>query len=263
MLEEFIYFVIVGFAAQMVDGALGMAYGVISTSVLVSLGISPMVASASVHTSEIVTTGISGISHAMFKNIDWLLFRRLVLPGILGSVVGAYTLTKIPENVSRPFIAIYFVIMGCVILYRILQDGKFIQSIKKFMVTRLQKRLPSKHARGLVPLGLAGGFLDATGGGGWGPIVSSSLLAQGATPHYTIGSVNATEFLIAISSSFTFFLTIGVVHWPIILGLIVGGALAAPLAAYFVRNIQPRIIMLIAGLVVILLGLYTIGRVFF
>jgi uncharacterized membrane protein YfcA len=260
MLEQFLFFVIVGFAAQMVDGAIGMAYGIISTSVLVSYGISPVVASASVHTSEIVTTAVSGISHAMFKNIDWLLFRRLVLPGILGSVLGAYVLTKIPESFSRPFIAVYFIVMGVIILYRVINDGKIKQILQKFVVTKIQKRLPSKHARGLTPLGLLGGFFDATGGGGWGSIVSSTLLAQGTTAHYTIGSVNATEFLIALTSSFTFFLTIGIVHWPIILGLIVGGTLAAPLAAYLVRSIQPQIIMLAASIVVILLGLYTLIR---
>ncbi len=260
MLEQFLFFVVVGFSAQLVDGAIGMAYGVISSSVLVGFGISPAVASASVHTSEIVTTAVSGISHAMFKNIDWELFRRLVLPGILGSVLGAYILTEIPERWSRPIIAIYFVVMGFIILYRIINDGRLMQLLQKIMVKKVHDRLPSMHARGLTPLGFAGGFLDATGGGGWGPLVSSTLLAQGATPHYTIGSVNATEFLITLSSSLTFFLTIGIVHWPIILGLIVGGTLAAPFAAYLVRSIQPRIIMLLAGLIVMLLGFYTLIR---
>jgi uncharacterized membrane protein YfcA len=262
MLEQFLLFVVVGFAAQMVDGAIGMAYGVISTSVLVSFGITPVVASASVHTAEIVTTAISGISHAMFKNVDWELFRRLVLPGILGSIIGAYVLTQIPESFSKPLVAVYFIVIGGVILYRVLKDGKLMQILQKFIVEKVQKRLPSKHARGLVPLGLVGGFLDASGGGGWGPIVTSTLMAQGTTPHYTIGSVNATEFLIALSSSFTFFLTIGIVHWTIILGLLVGGAMAAPLAAFLVRSIQPKIIMLFAGFVVFILGLYTLLRLF-
>ncbi|KTC65536.1 Sulfite exporter TauE/SafE (plasmid) [Legionella adelaidensis] len=264
MFELFIFYVFVGFAAQIVDGALGMAYGVISTTVLVSFGIPPAVASASVHTAEIVTTGISGISHAMFKNVDYVLFRRLVIPGIIGAVLGAYVLTIIPVNIARPLIAIYFIIMGVIILSRAFQGGKIMQSIKNFFSHRItRQKLPSKEAKGLIPLGLAGGFFDATGGGGWGSMVTSSLLAQGTTPHYTIGSVNFTEFLITISSSMTFFFTIGISHWLIILGLIVGGGIAAPLSAYIVRRIQPRIIMLVAGFVIIGLSIRTIIKLFF
>ncbi len=260
---QFLLFALVGFIAQIVDGALGMAYGVVGTGVLVSLGIPPAVASAAVHTSEIVTTGISGLSHAMFKNIDYVLFRRLVIPGIIGSIIGAYLLTKTSEQLARPFIAIYLVIMGGFILYRAFQGGKIIKLIKNFIVKRVSRRaLPSNHARGLIPLGLAGGFFDATGGGGWGSIVNSTLLVQGTTPHYTIGSVNLAEFLITISVSMTFFFTIGITHWPIIIGLIAGGAIASPFAAYLVRHIQPRIIMLMAGIVVMLLGIHSSVKLF-
>ncbi|QMT61471.1 sulfite exporter TauE/SafE family protein [Legionella sp. PC997] len=262
-MEQFFIFVLVGVIAQIVDGAMGMAYGVIITGVLVTYGISPAVASATVHTSEIVTTGISGFSHAMFKNIDYALFRRLAIPGVLGSILGAYVLTKVSEKVTRPFIAVYLVIMGVFILYRACQGGKIIKLIKNFMVKRVTRRaLPSNHARGLIPLGFFGGFFDATGGGGWGSIVNSTLLVQGTTPHYTIGSVNLTEFLITLTTSATFFFTIGISHWLIIMGLIVGGAIASPFAAYLVRYIHPRIIMLLAGVVVIILGFHTIFRVF-
>ncbi|WP_454784480.1 sulfite exporter TauE/SafE family protein [Legionella sp. WA2024007413] len=262
-MEQFFIFVLVGVIAQIVDGAMGMAYGVIITGVLVTYGISPAVASATVHTSEIVTTGISGFSHAMFKNIDYALFRRLAIPGVLGSILGAYVLTKVSEKVTRPFIAVYLVITGVFILYRACQGGKIIKLIKNFMVKRVTRRaLPSNHARGLIPLGFFGGFFDATGGGGWGSIVNSTLLVQGTTPHYTIGSVNLTEFLITLTTSATFFFTIGITHWLIIIGLIVGGAIASPFAAYLVRYIQPRIIMLLAGVVVILLGLHSIFRIF-
>ncbi|WP_454782114.1 sulfite exporter TauE/SafE family protein [Legionella sp. WA2022007384] len=262
-MEQFLIFALVGFIAQIVDGALGMAYGVIITGILVTYGISPAVASATVHTSEIVTTGISGFSHAMFKNIDYALFRRLAIPGILGCILGAYGLTKVSEKLAKPFIAIYLIIMGVFILYRALQGGKIIRLIKNFMVKRVTRRaLPSNHARGLIPLGFFGGVFDATGGGGWGAIVNSTLLVQGTTPHYTIGSVNLTEFLITISVSATFFFTIGITHWLIILGLIVGGAIASPFAAFLVRYIQPRLIMLLAGIVVILLGIHSIFTVF-
>lgn len=263
MLDQFLFFVFVGFGAQLVDGALGMAYGVISTSVLIGFGIPPAVASASVHTSEIVTTGASGLSHAMFKNIDYALFRRLVIPGIIGSILGAFALSYVPEHIAKPFIAIYLVVMGVFILYRAFEDGKMLDAIKIFVVKKIGRRkLPSKQAKGLIPLGFAGGFFDATGGGGWGPIVSSTLLAQGTTPSYTIGSVNLTEFLITISVSTTFFFTIGITHWQIILGLIVGGVIASPFAAYVVRHIQPKIIMLVAGIVVILLAIRTIIKLF-
>lgn len=262
-MEQFFIFALVGFIAQIIDGALGMAYGVIVTGVLVALGIPPATASAAVHTSEIVTTGISGLSHAMFKNIDYALCKRLALPGILGSILGAYLLTKASEKLTKPFIAIYLITMGTVILYRALQDGKIIQLIKNFTVKRLKRRsLPSNHARGLIPLGFFGGFFDAAGGGGWGSIVNSTLLVQGTTPYYTIGSVNLTEFLITISVSTTFFFTIGITHWLVILGLIVGGTIASPFAAFLVRYIQPRIIMLLAGTAVILLGTHSIVALF-
>ncbi|KTD09017.1 Sulfite exporter TauE/SafE [Legionella gratiana] len=262
-MEQFFIFVLVGFLAQIIDGALGMAYGVIVTGVLVSVGISPAVASAAVHTSEIVTTGISGLSHAMFKNIDYALFRRLAIPGILGSILGAFLLTKASEKLTKPFIAIYLITIGGFILYRALQGGKILKLIKNFMVKRLKRRaLPSNHARGLIPLGFFGGFFDAAGGGGWGSIVNATLLVQGTTPHYTIGSVNLTEFLITLSVSTTFFFTIGITHWAVIFGLILGGAVASPFAAYLVRYIQPRIIMLLTGTVVLLLGFHSIIALF-
>ncbi|WP_035890708.1 sulfite exporter TauE/SafE family protein [Legionella norrlandica] len=263
MINEFLFYVLVGFAAQIVDGALGMAFGLISTAVLVGFGIPPAVASASVHTAEIATTGISGLSHAMFKNIDYRLFRRLVMPGIIGAIVGSYVLTEIPVPIAKLLVAIYLIAMGGIILYRALQGGNLFQVLKNFLSHRIHRRkLPSSEAKGLIPLGFAGGFFDATGGGGWGTIISSTLLAQGTTPHYTVGSVNLTEFLIAITVSITFFFTIGLSHWQIILGLVVGGAIAAPFAAYLVRKIQPRIILLLAGIVVIALAIETVIKLF-
>ncbi|STY28348.1 Sulfite exporter TauE/SafE [Legionella wadsworthii] len=259
-MEQFLVFALVGFIVQVIDGALGMAYGVIVTGILVTYGIPPAVASAAVHTAEIVTTGISGLSHAMFKNIDYKLIRQLAIPGVLGSILGAFLLTKAAENIARPFIAIYLIITGFYILYRAFQGGNIMELIKNFMVKRLKTRraLPSNHARGLTPLGFFGGFLDAVGGGGWGSIVNSTLLIQGTSPSYTIGTVNLAEFLITLSVSATFFFTIGITHWPIILGLISGGAIASPFAAYLARHLQPRLIMLLAGIAITLLGAYSI-----
>lgn len=254
MLSQFLLFCVVGFFAQLVDGALGMAYGVLSTSILLSFGIPPSVASASVHTAEIVTTGISGFSHAMFRNIDYKLFRQLAIPGIIGSIIGAYLLTKIPAHISKPIVITYLTFLGITILYRALRDGKIMSALKKAFVPKrfMKRKLPSSHARGLIPLGFVGGFADAAGGGGWGGIVTTTLLVQDTTPHLTIGTVSLTEFLITVSSSATFLFTIGISHWSIILGLIVGGAVAAPFAAILVRRIQPRLIMLLVGTVVIL-----------
>ncbi|MCP0913989.1 MULTISPECIES: sulfite exporter TauE/SafE family protein [Legionella] len=263
MLSQILLFALVGFCAQMVDGALGMAYGVISTGVLVSFGVSPAVASASVHTAEIVTTGISGFSHAMFKNVDYALFRRLVIPGMIGCILGVLVLTKIPDYISKPFIASYLILVGCFILYKVFQEGKVIQSIKNFVVKKVLHRKPSDHARGIMPLGFFGGFFDAAGGGGWGPIVSSTLLMQGATPHYTIGSVNLTEFIITLTVSSTFFFTMGIGNWPLIAGLILGGGICAPLAAVLVRRLHPQIVMLLAGSLIVCLGIYTIAGILF
>ncbi|WP_367606998.1 sulfite exporter TauE/SafE family protein [Legionella sp. W05-934-2] len=262
-MSQFLFFIVVGFIAQVIDGALGMAYGVISTSILVGTGISPMVASAAVHTAEIVTTGISGLSHAMFKNIDIKLFKLLAIPGIIGSITGAIFLTKLPLSIATPFIATYLFMMGCFILYRALRRGRFSKNFKSLLLKKVEwDKLPSEEARGLLPLGFVGGFFDAAGGGGWGSIVNSTLLAQGTTPRFTIGSVNFTEFLITLSISATFLLTIGITHWTIIFGLIVGGAIAAPFAAWVVRFIEPRVIMISAGILVIFIGIRMIVQIF-
>ncbi len=264
MFTQLLLFTLIGFGAQLVDGAIGMAYGAINMTILLSMGIPPATASAGVHTAEVVTTGISGLSHAMFKNIDYALFVRLVIPGIVGSILGAYLLTRIPPEVSKPIIAAYLIVIGGFILYRALREGKLFHLMKNFFVGKVLKRkLPSTHARGLIPLGFGGGFFDAAGGGGWGAMVTSSLLAQGTTPHYTIGTINLTEFLVTLTTSLTFFFTIGIKHWPIIIGLIIGGAFAAPFSAYLVRRIHPRVLMLIAGTVVMLISVNILARLFF
>lgn len=259
MMNNFLLFAAVGFGAQLIDGAIGMAFGVISASVLLSLGIPPAAASAAVHTAGIVTTGLSGLSHAFFKNVDFALFKRLMIPGIIGSILGAFVLTKIPSHISRPIISSYLLIMGIVICYKAFKRENFFQMVKSFITKNvLKQKLPSEQAVGTTPLGFAGGFLSAAGGGGWGPIVTSSLLAQGTTPHITIGSVNMAEFMVAVSTSATFFFMIKITHWDIILGLIFGGSIAAPLAAYTVRRLHPKMIMVFAGITVITLSLRTL-----
>jgi uncharacterized membrane protein YfcA len=238
MWEDFILFVAVGFAAQMVDGAVGMAYGLSGTSVLLSFGIPPATASASVHAAEVFTTGISGAAHWRFGNVQWSIVKKLAIPGMIGGALGAYVLTAIPVEIIKPIVTGYLLLMGAWIVWR------------GFRSNARAGEPPSWVA----PLGFGGGFLDAAGGGGWGPIVTSTLLGQGGTPRYTIGSVNAAEFFVTVVISATFLGTIGLELWPIIAGLILGGAMAAPIAAYVAKTIPDRPLMILVGVVIILLS---------
>lgn len=239
MESQLLLFLVVGFAAQLIDGCLGMAYGVSANSFLLGFGVPPASASASVHAAEVFTTAFSGISHWRLGNIDWSLVRRLLIPGVLGGVAGAYLLTRIPGEVVKPYIAVYLLLMGARILY------------KSFGEMRAA-RLP------VAPLGLAGGFFDAIGGGGWGPIVTTTLLANGSTPRKTIGSVNLSEFFVTLVQTLTFLATIGLQHWQVILGLIIGGAIAAPFGALLTSRLPARILMRIVGALIILLSLRTL-----
>lgn len=258
-MHDTILFIFVGFFAQLVDGALGLAYGVISMTVLLGMGVPPVAASASIHTAEVFTTGISGASHIVFKNIDYRLFKRLVLPGILGSIIGAFLLSKIPGDVIKPYISGYLLMMGVLILYKAIKEAHWMNKVRTLINKALQREKPSHHISRVVPLGIAGGFCDAVGGGGWGAIISSSLLAQDPSdPHYTVGTTNLAEFLVALSSSIVFFSAIGITHWKIVLGLIIGGAIAAPLAAFAVRYLPSKIVMILAGSLIVTISLYMI-----
>jgi uncharacterized protein len=262
MLQQFYLVVLVGFLAQFIKGSIGMTFGVISSAFLLSLGIPPVLVSSSVHTASIATTAASGISHLILKNVDFKLFRRLLIPGVAGSVVGAYVLTQIPLSIATPVIALYLLSMGLIVLYKaIVQIIECKRLPALFIKEPTRQQLPSAHVRGIVPLGVVGGFLDAVGGGGWGHILTSTLLAQGATPHYVIGTVNSVQFFVALSASLTFFLTVGISHWSIILALILGGVVAAPLAALMVRRMNPPLLMLIAGLVVVTLSGQTLFKI--
>lgn len=236
-----------GFLAQVIDGALGMAYGVVSTSFLLSLGMSPATASASVHLAEVVTTGISGASHHLFGNVDRFVFQRLILPGVLGGITGAYVLTQLDGNLIKPFVSGYLLLMGLMILWRGLSGNR-------------RRTIRPGH---LAPLGLVGGFFDAIGGGGWGPIVTSTLLARGATARFTVGSVNAAEFFVTVAQSLTFFLTLGQLGWRPVLGLLLGGALAAPLAAGLCRHLPARTLTLMVGALIVALSLRTLLQILF
>lgn len=235
-------FALAGFAAQLVDGVLGMGYGVSLTSLLLALGVPPAAASASVHASEIFTSGVSGISHLSFKNVDLSLFKKLVIPGVIGGVVGAYILSSIPGNVIKPIISGYLLIMGAVILVRALR----------------RRETADKGRRFAVPLALVGGFLDAIGGGGWGPVVTTNLVASGSPPRTTIGSVNLAEFFVTVAESVTFVLTIGLFDLRLVGGLILGGVVAAPLGAWLCRHLPHRPWAIAVGVLIMGLSVRTI-----
>ena len=246
--SNFHWFVFAGFAAQMIDGALGMAYGVSATTFLLSIGVPPVAASASVHTSEIFTSGASGLSHLKFGNVSNKLFKKLVLPGILGAALGAVILSSLSDYgyVIKPVIAAYTLILGIVIIRKAFKNEKEKEEVKH-----------------VTPLAGVGGFLDSVGGGGWGPIVASTLIAKGNHPLKTIGSVNLAEFFVALTSSAAFITFIGLTHWQIILGLIIGGIVAAPLAAKAAGKIPVKRIMILVGGLVIFLSLRNIYTVIF
>ncbi len=238
MLEEILLYVIIGFVAQMVDGAIGMAYGLTATSVLLSIGVSPATASASVHAAETFTTGASGLSHWRQGNIRRDLVMRLAVPGVLGAMVGAYLLSDVEGRYIRPAISIYLIILGGVILYR-----------------AIRPRPPAAPQKNVTFLGLIGGFLDAIGGGGWGPMVASTLIGRGDVPRVAIGSTCAAEFFVTFAASVVFFFTLGFDLWRVILGLVIGGVIAAPFAAMITRKLPDRPLMMIVGVVIMLLSL--------
>ena len=238
--SEILYYILGGFIAQMIDGALGMAYGVTATTFLMSVGITPAAASASVHASEVFTSGVSGYMHLKFGNVNSKLFKTLVIPGIIGAILGAYVLSSLEDYAGyiKPIVSIYTLILGAII-------------IRKALIKRQEKRQLKKVGW----LALFGGYLDSIGGGGWGPIVSSTLIASGRHPKYTIGSVNLTEFFVSLASSLTFFTVIGLGYWQVIVGLILGGVVAAPIAARLANKLPVKSMMILVGIVIIVVSL--------
>ena len=235
-------YVLVGIFAQLVDGALGMAYGLTASSLLRGMGVPPVVASATVHAAECFTTGASAVSHHAFGNIDKALFKKLLLPGMLGAALGAALLSALPGDALKPWIAGYLILMGVVVL---------IKAFGEFPPRRVTTRLQ--------PLGFFGAMLDAIGGGGWGPIVASTLLARGNEFRITVGSVNAVEFFVTLTASITFVLTIGLGHWQVILGLALGGVIAAPFGAWLVRRVPVKPMMMMVGVLIIGLSVRTLA----
>ncbi len=236
--NRFYWMIAAGFLAQLVDGALGMGYGVVCTTILLSLGINLPAISGSIHTAEMFSSGISGYSHYKFGNVNKLLFKRLLIPGVIGAIGGAFLLSKFGDDYAvyfRPALALYTLFLGL-----------------KIIMTMLRKNRTNKKVKRIGWLAGAGGFLDSFGGGGWGPLVTSTLISKGKSPRYVIGSVSVTEFFVTLASAVTFFGFLGISHWQVILGLIVGGTIAAPFAARLVGKLPMKAMFLsVGGLVII------------
>lgn len=244
--ETFFWFLLAGFLAQIVDGALGMAYGVTSNTVLLGFGLSPKLASAAVHTAEVFTTGVSGLSHIMFGNFDKLLFLKLIIPGVITASLGAFLLGAVIDGeVIKPYITAYLLILGIIIL------------LKAF-----KKKVDTKHNLKNASLYAAlGGFLDAIGGGGWGPIVTSNLIRQGNTPSKVIGTVNTAEFFVTFFTAGILIYFTGIQSWQIILGLIIGGIIAAPLGAFVTKKVPQKAMTISVGSLIILTSLFSLYKV--
>jgi uncharacterized membrane protein YfcA len=245
MPDDFLLYLFAGFLAQIIDGALGMAYGVTASSLLLSFGVPPAFTSATVHAAECFTTGASALSHRHFGNVDRTIFRRLLIPGVIGAVIGAFILSSFPGDELKPFVAGYLMVMGFIIL------------VKAF--SEFPPRRVTTH---LAPLGFFGALIDALGGGGWGPIVASTLLVRGSDVRHTVGSVNAVEFFVTLAASLTFLITLGITNWQIILGLALGGLLAAPFGAWAVKRVPIKTAMIGVSLLIIALSARTLLIVF-
>ncbi len=235
--SNFEWMILAGFLAQMVDGATSMGYGVTSAIVLMSANVPPAAISGSIHTAEMFASGASGYSHYKFGNVNKKLFKALLIPGIIGAILGAVLLVKFGEThiqYIRPIMAAYTLFLGIKI---------FILAFKKMNAKKKFKR----HGW----LAGVGGFFDSFGGGGWGPIVTSTLITKGRTPRYVVGSVSLTEFFVTLASAFTFFTLIGLQHWQVILGLIIGGVIAAPIAARLTGKLPRKASFILLGVIVV------------
>jgi uncharacterized membrane protein YfcA len=246
MLSDYLLLGAIGFVAQLIDGALGMAFGVISTSTMLTLGVPVAQASAIVHTAEVFTTAASAASHIAHGNVNWRLVARLGIGGVLGAVLGAWVLSNIDGSVIQPYVAVYLMLLGI------------------FILLKAARKIPQRDAPFAYapPLGFAGGFLDASGGGGWGPIVASTLIGSGHAPRQAVGSVNTTEFFVTVAAATTFFVELGTAPWPKLAALVIGGVLAAPLGGWMVKRLPPRVLMTMVGILVVSLSAWQLARTF-
>ncbi len=245
LIEPLLPFIAVGFAAQLVDGALGMAFGVISNTLLVAvMGLPPAIASQRVHLVECFTTATSGLSHLYHGNVDKRLFMRLLIPGMVGGVLGAYVLSSLDASVVKPFVLLYLTAIG---IYLIVRGVFFPPKIRE--------------AKFIAPLGLLGGFLDAAGGGGWGPVVTSNLILQGEDPRKVVGTVNSVEFFLTVTVSAAFIYHLGIANVAgATLGLLIGGLAAAPIGAWAAKHFPVKQMLILVGVVLTLTSAYGVWK---
>lgn len=234
-------YLLIGFAAQLVDSTLGMAFGTLSSSLLLAIGFPPQALSATVHVAEIFSGGASALSHYRLKNIDLALIKKLALPAVLGAVMGAGLVSFVSNAALKPFIAGYFVLIGMVVMIKVFAPN---------LIGLLKVKTRS--------LGFLGGFLDAFGGAGWGEVVSSGLVLKGRDVRTAVGSLNVVEFIITATISLVFLMTIGITHWQAALMVALGGMCAAPLGAYACKRVPAKPLMFGVGLVIVLVGLKTL-----
>ncbi len=249
----FYWMVLVGFLAEMVAGSMGMGYGVICTTILLIWNVPTPVISASIHSAEVFTTGAGGFSHYKLGNVNKKLIKRLAIPAIIGAVLGALALSYLGENyakATKPFLALYTMYLGI----RILQNA-FGKNAKKAPVIRKKTNVQR--------LGFLGGFIDSFGGGGWGPVVTGTFIKNGRSPKYVIGSSTVAKFMLTLASAITFIFTVGIQHWNIVAGLLIGGVITAPFSAKLTSKLPVRKMFVAVGLVVIIMSLVTIYRTVF
>jgi uncharacterized protein len=246
--KNFPLMLLAGFLAQLVDGALGMGYGVTSATIMLSAGVNPAAISGSIHTAEMFASGASGYSHYKFGNVNKKLFKALLIPGVIGAILGAVLLTQLGQThmgILRPIMAAYTLFLGI-----------------RILVLAFRKQQQQKKFKRYGLLAGAGGFLDSFGGGGWGPIVTTTLITKGRSPKYVIGSVSLTEFFVTLASAFTFFTLLGVSHWQAILGLVIGGLVAAPLAAKLAGRLPRKSSFILLGALVIFWSMKILVQIF-
>jgi uncharacterized membrane protein YfcA len=245
-MDDWWLFFAVGFVAQLVDGALGMAYGVLTNTALLAIGLPPAHASALVHTAEIFTTSASAASHIYHRNVDWRMVARLGVTGVLGAILGAWILSNVDVTAARRFVYGYLLIMGLYILWKSMRIAL----------------APRKSAGWTAPLGFVAGFLDASGGGGWGPMTTSTLVGSGHAPRYSVGSVNTTEFFVTVAAATTFFTEIGALPLQHFVPLVLGGVLAAPFGGWLVKRVPARGLMTAVGVLIVILSIVQLIRAF-
>jgi uncharacterized membrane protein YfcA len=246
MTTEFVPLLAIGFVAQLVDGTLGMAYGVLTNAALLIMGLPPARASALVHTAEVFTTGASAASHIYHRNVDWRMVARLGVTGVLGAILGAWILSNIEIGAARRIVYAYLLVMGLYILW---------QSARIALT-------PRTPAGWLAPLGLLTGFLDASGGGGWGPVTTSTLIGSGHAPRQTVGSVNTTEFFVTVAAAATFLAELGASPLVSLIPLVLGGVLAAPIGGWAVKHVPARALMIAVGTLIVTLSVFQLLRAF-